>query len=145
MSPSQMSGVRALPAIMVGLRGAEEWLAKALRRTGMVAAAAAWDPDAVPALCILALGIATQVAQSVPHKPSCSALQPATVECLRCVTRLGSLLVKLTACQQLAPTAHVQLATCSSIIYDVCVLCQAVLCSDAASNKTFLSPQVCSQ
>ena len=97
MPPLQASVLLALPAVMAGLRGADEQLGKALRRAGMLAAAAAWDPVAVPALCILTLGTATEALESVRFKLRCSLLQPATAECLRCVTRLGTVLVRLTA------------------------------------------------
>ena len=78
-----------LPAVMGALRDAGNQLGTALRRLGLLAAAAAWDPDAVPALCILALGSASRYSAASPQKPNSlrSLLQPATTECLRCTTR----------------------------------------------------------
>ena len=88
LSSSQASRLQvALPGILAGLRAAGHQLGTVLRRPGMLAATAAWDPDAVPALCILALGSASRSSAAEPQTPSklCSLLQPATMECLRCV------------------------------------------------------------
>jgi hypothetical protein len=87
-----MSGRQdVLPAVMGALRDAGNQLGTALRRPGLLAAAAAWDPDAVPALCILALGSASRSSAAAPKQRSSLhlLLQPATMECLRYMTGLG--------------------------------------------------------
>ena len=62
-------------------------LSNALQRTGMLAATAAMDADAVPALCILLLASH----EAYPAEARCELshmrwlLQPATTECLRSV------------------------------------------------------------
>ena len=44
-----------LDQVLAGLSGAGVRLGTALQQPGLLAASAAWDPDALPALCILAL------------------------------------------------------------------------------------------
>ena len=98
--PAQMPGTQdLLPAVLATLHNVGNELGTALRRPGMLAAAAAWDPDAVPALCILALGSASSSSAAASKKPSSlhSLLQPATIECLRYVIGVGSLLIELDA------------------------------------------------
>jgi hypothetical protein len=99
-SPLQVPGTQdSLPPVLAALRDAGNQLGTALRRPGLMAAAAAWDPDAVPALCILTLGSASRSSTAAPQKPSglLLLLQPAAMECLRYVIRPGSLLVELEA------------------------------------------------
>ena len=60
-------------------------LGRAVRRTGLAAAAAAWDPNAVPVLCILAeacheMPTATHQDPLLPRV----LLRPSALECLRC-------------------------------------------------------------
>jgi hypothetical protein len=98
MSSLQTSGLQdCSPAVQAALRDAGHQLGTALRRPGMVAAAASWDHDAVPALCILTLGSASRSSTAAPQKLSGlrSLLQPATIECLRCVATSGGELLEL--------------------------------------------------
>ena len=88
-----------LRGILNALCDAGIQLGAALRRPGLLAAAVAWDPDAVPALCILTLGSASRSSAAAPKKPSSlhSLLQPATMECLRYVDTLDTVLLQLEA------------------------------------------------
>ena len=82
-------GGRRIILPLVAMRNVDELLGATLRRPGMVAACAAWDADAVPALCILALvtheavqNLYTEEASPQPSHVR-SLLRPATTECLR--------------------------------------------------------------
>ena len=72
-------------AVYAALASAGEQLGRALQLPGMMAASAAWDPAAVPVVCILAVassGLLTTARDGKSEHPR-FLLQPATVECLR--------------------------------------------------------------
>ena len=73
--------------VLMAMRAAGEPLGSALQRPGMLAASAAWDADAVPTLCILALGLDRVFPREASPDPSHVRwlLRPATTECLRSV------------------------------------------------------------
>ena len=77
-----------LSATCAALSCAGEQLGGALRLPGMMAAAGAWDPDAVPAVCILTLACRAALTSEpgVGSGDPRSLLQPATMHCLRCCT-----------------------------------------------------------
>ena len=82
-------GGRRIILPLVAMRNVGELLGATLRRPGMVAACAAWDADAVPALCILALvtheAVQNLYTEEASPQPSHVRLllRPATTECLR--------------------------------------------------------------
>jgi hypothetical protein len=87
-------GGRRIILPLVAMRNVGELLGATLRRPGMMAACAAWDADAVPALCILAV-VAHEAVQSLyteeaSPQPSHvrSLLRPAATECLRSVQQV---------------------------------------------------------
>jgi hypothetical protein len=77
-----------LPAVLIGMEGADKRLNTAFQRPGMLAGAAAWDPDAVPVLCTLAFARTRALLAEGSHEAwdrTRSLLQPVTMECVRCV------------------------------------------------------------
>ena len=78
--PHQDSLSHVLAGLLLNHPG--ERLGEAVRRPGMMAAAAAWDPDAVPALCILTLAgdDMTPDLRRTPSRRPRQLLQPATLE-----------------------------------------------------------------
>lgn len=73
-----------LPGVLAVLHANVARLSKALQLPGMAAASAACaDPDAVAALCILAMAGPTSFEDQPGFPPLM--LQPAVADCLRCV------------------------------------------------------------
>ena len=67
------------------LASAGAQLGNAVLRPGVLAAAAAWDPDAVPALCILTMASHNSLTTELDGRSAHPRymLQPAVMECLR--------------------------------------------------------------
>jgi hypothetical protein len=70
--------------VLAGLSGASVCLGTAFQRPGLLAASAAWDPDAAAALCILAMASdANDPAADPDELPTCLRMRPALADCLR--------------------------------------------------------------
>lgn len=73
-----------LHQVLAGLCGASVCLGTAFQRPGVLAASAAWDPDAAAALCILAVASAANDPAADPDElPTCLRMRPALADCLR--------------------------------------------------------------